>query len=231
MKTTLKLGTFLLVLGAVIASASAIVARPGEINFKRVSLVQGTKDFTADLTPGLPSQLEADNIQGIKVNTTNYDIVVKSGDQYSVREIDSSKTPLFRSQVVNNQLLVNKDPAEAHTSENGGTRLEITIPANANLQNVILQSKNGNISLNQISTKQVQIDNKNADIALNQVTVTDGGTINNTMGDIDVTQSQLPASEAESTNGDASLKGQYTMTFGDNAKLKIKTKNGDIAFK
>ncbi|GIC70510.1 DUF4097 family beta strand repeat-containing protein [Fructobacillus tropaeoli] len=229
MKKSLKLGVFLMGVGVVLSSVSFVLAKPGEIDFARVLTrdLSHVKTETHDISPD-KSQLTNENIQGLKVDTNSFDIVVKSGDQYSAQEIDSSDHAVFETKVENQQLIVSKKSGKTGNFQSGEPRLEITIPQNAKLQKMTIQSKNGDIKLKNISTNQVQLTNTNGDIELNQVTVTDGGNVTNENGDIEVEQSQLPTVEAETKSGSLSMKRAYHVSYGDGANLHLMNQSGDV---
>ncbi|CAK1225746.1 Fusaric acid resistance protein-like (YvlB) [Fructobacillus evanidus] len=229
MKKTLKLGVFLMGVGVVISSVSFVLAKPGEIDFNRVLTrdLSHIKTETHDITPD-KSQLTNDNIQGVQVDTNSFDIVVKSGDQYSVQEIDSADHAVFETKVENQQLIISKKSKKGNNYQSGEPRLEITIPRNTKLQKMTIQSENGDIKLKDISTNQVQLTNTNGDIELKQVTIDGGGNVTNKNGDIEVEQSQLPIVEAETKSGSLSMKRAYHVSYGDGANLHLMNQSGDV---
>ncbi|CAK1242038.1 MULTISPECIES: DUF4097 family beta strand repeat-containing protein [Fructobacillus] len=229
MKKSLKLGVFLMGVGVVLSSVSFVLAKPGEIDFARVLTrdLSHVKTETHDISPE-KSQLTNENVQGLKVDTNNFDIVVKSGDKYAVEETDSSEHAVFETKVENQQLVVVKKSRKANNFQAGDQRLEITVPKNIKLQTLDIQTKNGDIKLKNISTNQVQLTNTNGDIELKQVTIDGGGNVTNENGDIEVEQSQLPIVEAETKSGSLSMKRAYHVGYGDGANLHLMNQSGDV---
>ncbi|CAK1243607.1 Fusaric acid resistance protein-like (YvlB) [Fructobacillus tropaeoli] len=228
MKKSLKLGVFLMGVGVVLSSVSFVLAKPGEIDFAKVL----TRDLTYEkvthgITPN-PDQMTTDNIHGLKVDSDSFDITIKSGDQFSVTEIDNSEKDLFQSQVVDHQLLVGPTSAKTNKSLAGTAQIEITIPSSAKLDNITVQTKNGDIKLQQVYANQVQLTNTNGDIELSQVTIAGGGNVTNKNGDIEVEQSQLPIVEAQTKSGSLSMKRAYHVGYGDGANLHLMNQSGDV---
>lgn len=227
MKKSLKLGVFLMSVGVVLSSVSFVLAKPGEIDFTLARYLTRVNTETHDISPD-KRKLTNDHIQAIKVNTNSFDIVVKSGDNYAVQELDSAGQPLFESKVENQQLVVSQKSGRNRIFQSGETRLEITIPENANLQKLTIQTENGDIQLTGINVNQLQVRNTNGDITLQQVTVTGGGKVTNENGDIEVEQSQLPIVEAETKSGALSMKRAYHVGYGAGADLHLLNQSGDI---
>ncbi|NLS38609.1 DUF4097 family beta strand repeat protein [Fructobacillus tropaeoli] len=227
MKKTLKLGVFLMGVGIVLSSVSFVLAKPGDIDLALTRDLTRIKTETHDITPD-SSQLKNDDIQGLKVDTNSFDIVVKSGDKYAVEETDSSEHALFETKIENQQLVVVKKSGKANNFQAGDQRLEITVPKNIKLQTLDIQTKNGDIKLKNISTNQVQLTNINGDIELKQVTIDGGGNVTNKNGDIEVEQSQLPIVEAQTKSGSLSMKRAYHVGYGDGANLHLMNQSGDV---
>lgn len=227
MKKSLKLGVFLMGVGIVLSSVSFVLAKPGDIDLALTRDLTRIRTETHDITPD-SDQVKNNNIQGIKVDTNSFDIVVKSGDKYAVEETDASEHALFETKVENQQLVVVKKSGKANNFQAGDQRLEITVPKNIKLQTLDIQTKNGDIKLKNISTNQVQLTNINGDIELNQVTIDGGGNVTNKNGDIEVEQSQLPIVEAETKSGSLSMKRAYHVSYGDGANLHLMNQSGDV---
>ena len=210
-----------IIIGVIITIIGSIIAFVGLSNGASTSLVwnNGLK-----INKTVHTTKTVSDFKNIQLDSSGYEIEIKSGTNYSV-EVKGSKESRPKISVNNDTLTVTS--ADTGSSSFGFTtsdnKIIITVPNGTILENINGSSSYSELELNNITTNNIDLDTAGS-LEANNLTVKTGGHINGSNSGMDFENSNFTNVTIKNDNGSFSFENG-SLTGGS-----VVNKNGSLEF-
>lgn len=222
--TTITLITIICIIGGSIAHFGNFFS---DIPFRFInSQITRTEDTTSDIKESASSELEIFNHIVADVDVS--DIIVKHGTDYSI-EYQATKK-LAPTYEVKDDTLTIKQTVKHRTNKGWGTqnnscKITITIPKNATLISLDLDSGVGDIIVDSITATELITDSSVGDTEIKHCTI-DSMETDSSVGDTDIIDCGFEILDSDSDIGDISVRSAKDLS---DYEIELDTNLGDVS--